>query len=116
MVSEFLLQERVVVFLDDLRTFNERVLLNNCIDSSYMSTSYFTKNEIDELKSIRVDGKTLYSALDDLFKSKKVLCSSHDLYPLYMKYFDINMKNVTKKNIKTYRKSWSVWFELNSHK
>ena len=98
-----LLKERIIVFLYDLRKFNEGVLLQNCVDSSYMSTSYFTEIEIDELKSIEVDGKTLKSSLDDLFKSKKILCSSHDLYPLYVKYFDININNISKKIIKTYR-------------
>ena len=99
-----MLKQRIIVFLYDLKTFNERVLLENYVDSSYMSTTYFMQDEIDELKSIEVDGKTLASALDDLFKSKSVLCSSHDLYPLYAKYFGINLKNVSNKTVKKSRK------------
>ena len=113
------LEERIIVFLEDLRTFNESILLANYVDSSFMSPSYFTSNEIKELKSIKLDGISLELALDELFKSKEKnkgeLCSSHDLYPLYIRYFDIKRRSLSKSNIKSYRKQWRKWY-INNEK
>ena len=111
------LYERIIVFLHDVKTFNESVLLENYVDSSYMSTTHFLQHEIDELKSIEVDGKTLASSLDDLFKSKReFLCSSHDLYPLYAKYFhkyfNINLKNVSNQKVKKHRRVMYRYLEI----
>jgi len=108
----FLLERRIVVFLDDIKKFNESVLLRNYIDSSFMSETYFTVEEIQNLKSMEINGISLKKALDCLFKKRHEsgnICSSHDLYPLYMKYF--NVQNKSKRNIKNCRKEWEKWLK-----
>ena len=64
------LRERMVVFLDDLRRFNEDTLLENYTDSSFMSETYFTLGEIDMLKNRTVEKKMLRQRLDDLFEKR----------------------------------------------
>jgi len=50
------LKKRMVVFVDDLKTFNEEILFQNYTDSSFMSETYFTDVEITmtELHSDKV--------------------------------------------------------------
>ena len=67
---EVALRERMVVFLDDLRKFNEDTLLENYTDSSFMSETYFTLGEIDMLKNLTVDKKMLGQCLEDLFEKR----------------------------------------------
>jgi len=110
---EFALRERMVVFLDDLRRFNEDTLLENYTDSSFMSETYFTLGEIDMLKNRTVEKKMLGQRLDDLFEKRMeedgMICSSHDLYPLYCLYFDVRKTELSPGRVKYARSMWKTW-------
>ena len=110
---EVALRERMVVFLDDLRRFNEDTLLENYTDSSFMSETYFTLGEIDMLKNLTVDKKMLGKCLEDLFEKRieedGMICSSHDLYPLYCLYFDVRKTELSPSRVKYARSMWKTW-------
>ena len=110
---EVALRERMVVFLDDLRKFNEDTLLENYTDSSFMSETYFTLGEIDMLKNRTVGKKMLGQRLDDLFEKRieedGMICSSHDLYPLYCLYFDVRKTELSPSRVKYARSMWKTW-------
>lgn len=77
------LVNRVIVFLDDLQSFNEERLYSRYRDASYMSETYFTSDEIETLKDLELNGVTLRKSLDDLITKRisvdREICSSHDL-------------------------------------
>ena len=82
-------------------------------DSSFISETYFTPQEIQFLKTIELDGVSLNGALENLFQKRTSnICSSHDLYPLYFKYFGLNKKDFSNKNIKKSRREWEKWYKL----
>jgi len=114
---EVALRERMVVFLDDLRRFNEDTLLENYTDSSFMSETYFTLGEIDMLKNRTVEKKMLGQRLDDIFEKRMeedgMICSSHDLYPLYCLYFGVRKTELSPNRVKYARSMWKTWSKQN---
>jgi len=109
------LRQRIIVFIHDLKTFNHDILLQNYTDSSFMSKTYFTIDEIVELKSIEINGMSLDQCLNNLIEKKSSngcnICSSHDLFPLYERYFGISKNDCNNKNIKSARCYWRLWRE-----
>ena len=107
------LRERMIVFLDDLRRFNEDKLLEKYTDSSFMSETYFTLGEIDILKNLTVEKKMLRQCLDDIIEKRMekdgMICSSHDLYPLYCLYFGVRKKELSPNGVKHARSVWKKW-------
>ena len=107
------LRERMIVFLDDLRRFNEDTLLEKYTDSSFMSETYFTLGEIDMLKNITVEKKMLRQCLDDIIEKRMeedgMICSSHDLYPLYCLYFGVRKTEMSPSRVKYARSIWKKW-------
>lgn len=107
------LRDRITVFLDDLQNFNESTLLENYRDSTFMSSTYFTDDEIDRLQSLTIRGKPLKEKLDDIIKKRAdcdgEICSSHDLKPIYERYFGFTKSDMRKPKIKNARESWSDW-------
>lgn len=52
------LRERITVFLDDLQNFDEQTLLENYVDPTFMSSTYFTEQEIERLRAISIRGRS----------------------------------------------------------
>lgn len=107
------LRARMTVFLDDLQNFNESTLLESYRDSRFMSATYFTDEEKEGLQAISIEGMTLRAALDDLIKKRAEcgggICSSHDLKPIYERYFGFSKSDMKKSKIKSARESWCDW-------
>ncbi|CAM9935050.1 unnamed protein product [Scytosiphon promiscuus] len=109
------LRERITVFLDDLRNFNEQPLLENYVDSTFMSSTYFTTEEIERLQAISIGGEALKDKLDDLVRKRAEkdgeICSSHDLRPLYERYFGFGEDDMRNFKVAKARVSWRNWRE-----
>ena len=96
------------------------LLLQNYTDSSFMSKTYFTIDEIIELKLIEINGISLEQCINNIV-DKKIstgfqICSSHDLCPIYERYFGISKNDCTKKNVKSATYHWSLWREKDLEK
>lgn len=103
----------MTVFLDDLQNFNEEYLLETYRDSTFMSETYFTEEEIERLQSLTIRGRTLKQTLDDLVNTRvekdSAICSSHDLKPLYERYFGFEKVDMSKPKVKEARENWKTW-------
>ena len=106
------LESRIIVFVEDLKTFNEEYLLENYVDPSYMSSTYFNPDEIHMLLDLEKNGVTLRESIDNLVAKRiqkdGAICSSHDLKPLYEKYFNLK-KYRNSKEVKNARLVWKKW-------
>lgn len=107
------LRHRITVFLDDLQSFNEERLRQNYVDSTFMSSTYFTDDEIERLQALSIRGKTLKEKLHDLVGKRTekdgMICSSHDLKPIYETYFGFDKADMRKTTIEEARTSWGEW-------
>ena len=107
------IRDRMIVFVNDLKNFNEKRLLHNYTESSFMSTMYFTDIEIMTLKTISIESVTLGESLDNLMIKRQdkdgEICSSHDLCPLYERYFGITKSDYNKRVVKCATKEWRRW-------
>lgn len=108
------LKSRATVFLADLKECNEEVLLERCIDSSYMGETHFTKEEIDRIKAFTVEGRTLKEELQELTakgaEKSSEICSSRDLHALYVKYFGMSKADTNnKRHVEEAREEWASW-------
>lgn len=108
------LRDRITVFLDDLQNFNESALCEEyCEDSTFMSSTYFTVGEKEELLSRTIRGKSLRDELREVLERKAAcdgeICSSHDLKPIYERYFGFCKSDMRKHTVRLARESWVQW-------
>jgi len=73
-----------------------------------MSNTYFSDMEIRTLKNIKLGNTTLGQCIDELIETRQEkggeICSSHDLFPVYVRYFGITKHDYTKRIIKSAKK------------
>ncbi|KAJ9298891.1 hypothetical protein DTO271G3_3133 [Paecilomyces variotii] len=109
--SNSFLWYKVHVFLWDLRNFQEedsQARLDSVIDSSYLCLPYFTPEEVNQLKTTKVqDKKTLSDIISETLNEclerrtkKRVesgdfrVCAAHDLAPIFEKALCIKQKDL----------------------
>ncbi|KAF4555824.1 Hypothetical protein D9617_2g057880 [Elsinoe fawcettii] len=108
---------RVLVFLHDLRHFNEKddsqARLDLIVDPSYSGQPYFSNEEVSRLTTTKlVNGKTISEIVQETLNvrlerrmKKRVersdyrICAAHDLAPVFEKAFDVNPKDLA-RNVK----------------
>lgn len=100
------LMERLKIFIYDLKVYpeylNERLNCHSNNPQYYLSLFYFTEDEIDYLLNFKdLNNKSLKDHLDDLLSKSTYICTSHDLFPIFVfelnKGFEINYKKKSKK-------------------
>lgn len=68
---------------------------------------------MEGLQALSIGGISLRVALDNLINKRAdcggEICSSHDLKPVYERYFGFSKSDMRKPKIKRARKSWSDW-------
>jgi hypothetical protein len=90
--------ERLKIFLYDFRTFPDYIgdrldKLSETFPQYYLSTYYFTEEEIEYILNFPTsNGLVLKDCLDFLIEEKSsdgVMCSSHDVFPIFVKVFSL---------------------------
>ncbi|KAK2764279.1 hypothetical protein FQN54_008971 [Arachnomyces sp. PD_36] len=104
---------KVHVFVYDLRHFREKFAsearLEKVIDPLYIGPPYFKEDEVETLKNVMVQGKTLVQLIENTLSErlnrrdkKRVssgdfrVCAAHDLAPILEKALGIDPKKLAK--------------------
>jgi hypothetical protein len=112
-------KNRLLVFINDLIEFNNRVL-NNQQDATMMSRTYLSEDEIEDIKNLPLrSGETLENRIYRLLskqcqKKDYGACTNHLIAPVYMEAFGIDRSFRKKKSFQEVLKQFDIQEEAAS--